>query len=407
MAALAFFGGALAIVARGSRRAEDAFPRASVFNESPHGLSIAYGYLRDRAQRPQGRGAPVAILSRRIGHERLPTEAVVFRVRPGRRPTPASPQDAEDEDSQKGPREKGAERNGTEKRGEAKRIEASRRPEGPLLSPAEDEWIRGGGRLVLGIDEEYGPLRAIPSPRTTPVRKVFPIWPAVRTLVPGEAMRTLVGATASEAHAVFASGSAPVLSRLLLGKGDVLLLALPELLENESLSRGDHLRLFVALAGEGRPVFFDEWAQGLGREEGLLDVMLEWGLGPAFAFAVLACALWVWRARTRLGPADRDPAESRSEAVDLVDSLAQLYDRALTRRETAGLYREGFERDVGARTGLRGKALARRVDELLRRGAARPTGGAEIPPSEFLRALQGINEGYRRLYEHGHSRRRL
>jgi hypothetical protein len=108
-----------------------------------------------------------------------------------------------------------------------------------------------------------------------------------------------------------------------------------------------------------------------------------------------------------VGPADRDPAESRSEAVDLVDSLAQLYDRALTRRATARLYREGFDKAVALRSGLRGAALARRADELLRGRGPQVPGGAEIPPSELLRVLQAVNEGYRRLYAHGHSRRRL
>ena len=399
LAGLAFVAGALGVVDRGSRRAEDAFPRASVFNESPRGLSLAYGYLRDRSQQKGGEGAPVAVLSRRVGHERLPTEAVVFRIRPSLHPSSSSAAEgAEEEDDAWKSREKN---------GKTKKVTVARRVGGPLLSPAEDEWVRGDGRLVLGVADEYGPVFATASPRTAPVRKVFPIWPAVRTLVPGETTRTLAGATADEAHAVFASGSAPVLSRLLVGKGEVVMLAVPEILENASLPRGDHLRLLVALAGEGRPVFFDEWALGLGRSEGLLEVMLEWGLGPAFIASALAFALWLWRARTRVGPADRDPAESRSEAVDLVDSLAQLYDRALTRRGAARLYREGFDKAVATRTGLRGAALARRAEELLRGGAPHVLGGAEIPPSEFLRALQAVNEGYRRLYEHGHSRRRL
>ena len=398
VAGLAFFAGALFVVARGSRRAEDAFPRASVFNESPHGLSLAYGYLRDRSQPQDGRGAPVAVLSRRVGHEQLPPGAVVFRIRPGLHPSPSSPEagEAEEDDAKD-----------QQKKGKARKAAVVKRPRGPLLSPAEDEWVRGGGRLVLGIADEYGPVVATGSPRAVPVRKVFPIWPAVRTLVPGDATRTLAGATADEAHAVFASGFAPVLSRLLMGKGDVLLLAVPEILENAGLPRGDHLRLLVALAGEGRPVFFDEWALGLGRSEGLLEVMLGWGLGPAFLASALGFALWLWRARPRVGPADRDPAESRSEAVDLVDSLAQLYDRALTRRGTARLYREGFDKAVATRTGLRGAALARRAEELLRGRAPQVLGGAEIPPSEFRRVLQAVNDGYRRLYEHGHSRRRL
>jgi hypothetical protein len=62
---------------------------------------------------------------------------------------------------------------------------------------------------------------------------------------------------------------------------------------------------------------------------------------------------------------------------------------------------------VGAHTGLKGAALARRAQALLGREAPDLGAGAEIPPSEFLRSMHAVNQGYRRLYEHGHSRRSL
>ena len=346
----AFLAGALAVVAGGGRRA--GFPRGSVFNESPEGISLAHRYLR------------AGVLTRPISLARLPGNAVVFRVRP---------------------------------RGRAER----------LLTPAEERWVRGGGRLVLAIEADYGPLMAAPSPRPAPVRKVFPIWPGVRRLITPDGTRALGGTPADEAHAVFASGSMPVLSRLTMEKGDVVLFASPEVLENAHLGEADHLRLLVAMAGKARPVLFDEWAQGHGRDEGLLDLMLEWGFGPALIAAACTFALWLWRGRTRLGPEDREPAETRSEAVDLVDSLAQLYDRALTRREAARLYREGFQRAVGTRTGLKGAALAARAGELLGRGVPPLEEAGEIPPSAFLGVIRAVNDGYRRLHEDAHSRRTL
>jgi hypothetical protein len=153
-------------------------------------------------------------------------------------------------------------------------------------------------------------------------------------------------------------------------------------------------------------VYFDEWAHGLGEAEGLTDLLLAWGFGPALLTTTLVFGLWLWRGRRRVGPEDRDPGEARSESVDLVDSLAQLYDRALSRREAAHLYREGFEKAVGIRTGLKGRALQGRVAQLLGSAPERPGGAKEIPPSEFLKVLHAVNDGYRRLYEHGHPRRR-
>ena len=191
-----------------------------------------------------------------------------------------------------------------------------------------------------------------------------------------------------------------------------MLLALPEVLQNDSLGKDDHLRLLVALAGEQRPVLFDEWAHGLGARGRLLRALLEWGFGPFLVLWGLGFATWLWRGRHSVGDPDPDPAEGRSEAVDLVDSLAQLYDRALSRREAAQLYRESFEKAVAARTGLRGRALARRMGEFLgaKGGAvasAPGSRGKDLAPSEFLRELHTVGDAFRRLHEHAHSRRRL
>jgi hypothetical protein len=191
-----------------------------------------------------------------------------------------------------------------------------------------------------------------------------------------------------------------------IGRGEVLLLTAPQLLENERLAAADHLALLEALAGEERPVVFDEWAHGLGQDESLLALMLEWGLGPALVVAALTFILLLWRSRTRLGPEEDDTEEERSEAVDLVDSLAQLYDRALSRREATSLHLRGFRQAVSLRTGLKGAALERRARELLDDAAALPVGEREIPASAFLRTLQAVNDGYRRLDEHAHTRRR-
>ena len=153
-------------------------------------------------------------------------------------------------------------------------------------------------------------------------------------------------------------------------------------------------------------MLFDEWAHGYGEDPGLLAQLLEWGLGPSLATGALAFALLLWRGRTRLGPLEAPPAESRSEAVDLVDSLAQLYDRALTRREALALHLEGL-RDApsrcaaacGARPWNGGCA------SWCRARCRRSPATGDLAPSQFLRGLSAVNEGYRRLREHADTRR--
>ena len=385
LSALAFTAGALALVDEGPERAEGAFEAGSVFNETPEGLSLAYRYLREREQ-AQRKDAGALVLSRRLGASTLPPDGVLFRMRPRILPVPRNDEDAEDDAAE----------------------DAAGPPAAPspFLAPREEAWVRDGGRLVLGLDADYGPLSVGAGEGGGAVRKVFPLWPGVASLEPGEADRRISGGAMELAHAVFVQESSPLLSRLMIGKGEVLLLAVPELLENGQLAEADHLGLLEALAGVGRPVAFDEWTHGLGQDEGLVGLLLDWHLSPALLVAALAFALALWRGRSRLGPEEDDTTEERSEAVDLVDSLAQLYDRALTRREATVLHQDGFRRAVGLRTGLRGAALERRTQELLGAAEPLPAGAAEIPASAFLRALSAVNNGYRRLHEHAHTRRR-
>jgi hypothetical protein len=410
---LLFVGGTLLLVEEGGRGRDEGLPPGSVFDESPEGLALAYRYLGERP------GAAPGVLQKRIGHERPPADAVVFRVKPLVHPVALPPEETRESDDDHEtaaegdkkpgkrsgrPRDEAARESGGEGSSRARRAE----PRLPLLSPAEEDWVRGGGRLVLATDTGYGPLGIGLARAAEGVVKTFPAWPGVRALGAPDDRAFLEGVPADEAVTLFARGPRPVVSRLARGRGEVVLLALPGALLNADLGKNDHLKLLLALAGEGRPVLFDEWAHGLGREDGLLEVLLEWGFGPFLVLGGLGFAVWLWRGRSSIGPLEPDPAESRSEAVDLVDSLAQLYDRALSRREAARLYRDSFEAAVAARTGLRGRALAKRAAEIRSTPAlASAAGGKDLPPSEFHRQIQSIGDGFRRLHEHVHPRRRL
>jgi hypothetical protein len=342
---------------------------------------MAYRYLGQRARVPDApRPAPV-VLTERPRADTLPREGVVFRLRPVRSPHPMSPEETQ-------PRKKKEERPSS------------------LLVPAEEAWVRAGGRLVLGVAESYGPLTLTPGRAAPPPRKVFPLWPGVERLAPAGTAPAPGGPPAEEAHAVFVAGDAPVVGRLPLGRGEVILLTAPEVLENARLAQADHLLLLEALAGTGRAVAFDEWAHGLGQDGGLLERLLAWGYGPALAVAALAFALALWRGRARLGPEEPEPPDTRSEAVDLVDSLGSLYERALSRREAAALHLQAFRRAVALRTGLAGGALDRRVRDLLGGGPPPLPAAGEIPASDFARRLSLVNDGYRRLHEHARTRRR-
>jgi hypothetical protein len=214
--------------------------------------------------------------------------------------------------------------------------------------------------------------------------------------------RVLGVAAIEDAVTLFASGDRPVVARLARGAGEVLLLACPEVLENGLLASGDHLRLLEALAGAGRPVLFDEHAHGVVAEPGLLALLLDWGLGPSLGLAALAGLALLWRSRVRVGPAEDAWEDRRSDAVDLVESMGQLYEQALRRSEAAALYHEAFRRALAQRTGLRGRDLDARVRQTTG-GVAPARKGRDISEPELEDVLARLNRAFGGL-GHGHSR---
>ena len=384
-AVLGFLLAVVAWLGQDHRLESRVFDAGSVFNTSGEGLSLARRYLQEEP-------AAVRVLTRPLTREHVQADAVVFRVRPTTLPfRPASAETTDDDDGE------------ARDKKDKKDKKAPRRVLAPIFGPAEEEWVRGGGRLVLALDHDYGRIEVESKQDRRPTVKVFPLWPRVQRLVAQN--RILENPGAPEAHALFVRGESPVVTRARLGRGDLILLACPEVLDNAHLGEADHLPLLLALAGSGRPVHFDEYVHGLRSETGLVDLLAGWGLGPLLASLGILCLAAFWRIRMRLGPPDEGYLDVRSDAVDLLDSLAQLYNRTLRREEAVRLYHERLRLTASLKTGLRGRPLEGRMKQLL--GAwslPRATGKADLTASAFEQAVRSINDGFRRLEEHAHPR---
>jgi len=355
LAIAAFFIAALIWI--GSNRvAGDAFRAGSALNTSTTGTSLAYAYFRRLGQGN--------LLTTPLRSGAVPGNAVVFRV-------DASYVVDVDDDDESGDKK-------------TKTVPF-------FLAPADEEFVRSGGRLVIAGHHFKGAIEMRFDVGKV-ASKVFPIWPGVDTLsLPapfGLAPRSLPRGM----HTIFAGNGEAVVARQTIGAGDVIIVSEAKMFENLHLAADHHLALLLSLAANHRPVYFDEYAHGVASDDGALALMTEWRLGPLLILLGIAALFTFWRNARRVGLPDAEERDTRSDAIDLVASLGALYGRSMSNSDAIALYRSALERTVAAQSGLRGDALHKRVADL--------THGL-VPGADekhaFDRQLNVINDAFRTL----------
>jgi len=396
--AVAAFFIAGAIWINSSRVASHTFEAGSALNTSPEGTSLAYAYLGHRGM--------VNLLTTSFRGAGVPQNAVIFRF------------DVDDDDSSIDDDE-----DPTDKK------TALKTPP-PLITPAEEEFVRGGGRLVLAGVSSI-PTRNVAGKTAA---KVFPLWPGVDTLSLPETLGFASRSLPRGMHTLFAANGEAVVARQIIGAGDVIVISVPEMFENQHIAAGHHLALLSALADdaalerrplagwtaggsparqattaaepaavqpasrrryEQRPVYFDEYAHGIASDDGALALMTEWRLGPLLILGGIAALFTFWRNARRIGLPDAEERDTRSDAIDLVASLGALYGRSMTNSDAIALYRAALERTVAAQSGLRGDALHKRVSDLTH--GLTPPAGVTLAAHAFDRQLNAINDAFRTL----------
>ena len=358
IAFLMFAGGSVLWIVTDRRAAQRVYDDYSSANTSEKGLSLASGYLAKKRK--------VSMLTRPLGREPIERNAVVFRV------TEEMPRFFDPEDLDPG------------------KIGPPKPKTQPLLNEKDEAFVRNGGRVVLAAGR--GTLDAT-TVSDGVARKVLPIWPAVGDIAL-EKDTIVFLRLRPRMLPLFIAGTHVVLARERIGSGELIVLSAPELLRNDKLMR--NLALLAALAGDGRPVYFDEVLHGIVRGDGALALMKEWNLGPFLLMLAAASMLVFWRGARRVGPAEDDARETRSDAVDLVRSLGALYHEVTTDSEAIALYYDALTRAVAHSSGLRGEALRKRVDELTG-NLVPPQGAAKLPRVTFARQLGAINQGFERV----------
>jgi hypothetical protein len=360
----------VAVVWMGSDRtvSERAFDDYSIESTAPAGLSTAFRYLKRTGHR-------VFRLDTPLRPNLLPPNAVLLRAGVLEDPS------FSDEEEETTPRKKSK----------------TRRNVTPLLTPIEDEFVRAGGRLILASTKSFGSLRLRGEKRAKAL-KVFPLPTSGLSITAPEARSIDSRTLPAHMHALYTINGSPAIAQERIGNGDVIFIAIPEFLQNEFIRRSGAVPLLETFAPANRPIYFDESIHGFDANGGSLELMKEWALGPFLGLLAIAALLYFWRQSKRIGPAEDDARETRSDAVDLVHSLGALYRESMTDEEALASYRDMLVRTVAAQSGLAGEALYRRVSELTQHDTA-IGGGRRMRAAGFKRHLDVLNEAFRK-FEH-------
>jgi hypothetical protein len=355
-----FFAAGAALLSRDPalRRRAWAYAPGSSLNEGPYGTSLARAYLERTGASPRTLTTPLAQAD-------VPAGAVLLRLdvkaTRDRRPM-AFPE---------GPAPDGGARAST--------------PPKSGLTPEEDAFARSGGRLVLSVEGEA---------TTGESKKVSFLLPGVSALS-SSLPRALPSPALIDAQPIFEHGETPSIVRAQVGAGEVYWLSEPELLSNARLGSAEHLALLLALC-QGRTPVFDEAVHGIVADVGMLELLRRWGFGPALLLGCFLTLLLFWRRAAIAGPPADPFRDTRSESVELLDSMAALYQKALSPEEALRLYRTRVVHEIALTLAL----PERRASELLAAQVPAIESGSSF--RERLSLLASACERFR--HEHRRSR---
>ncbi|HEY7675766.1 MAG TPA: DUF4350 domain-containing protein [Candidatus Methylomirabilis sp.] len=248
---------------------------------------------------------------------------------------------------------------------------------------ALEEWVQGGGVLLLGDDTVGAPmpgvwagapalhfgLRPSAGGRPATLRPAFP----ARYVEGVESVR-LEGRVRFQRRAppgwapLFADEAGDALAIKRLDRGTLIALADPGIFSNARLETAGHARLalniVLAHAGKGT-VLVDEFHHGHGHQGAFARYLRGTAVPWMMAQAVLAFLALLLARGTRFGPPVPPPREVRASSLEYVAALGDLYQRAGARRiaaeALAASFRRGLTEAVGARPGEDASRLAARA----------------------------------------------
>ena len=232
------------------------------------------------------------------------------------------------------------------------------------------EFVTAGGRLVVGGESPFY-LRSLrdnpPQWRPAGVGSWTNVDPSLGNVRDIEGAGEGSWSSSGSGVGLVRDGSASLLTREEVGRGEILFLADVSPLENAYLATGDNAAFGLALAGDtGRPVVFAEGVHGYDTSRGIAAIPGRWKV--ALILVALAALAFVWSRARRFGPPDqsrRDLPPARAQYVEALSvSLERTRDHAGALAPAQRWARAGVARRAGLAAGASDEDLARAARSL-------------------------------------------
>lgn len=152
------------------------------------------------------------------------------------------------------------------------------------------------------------------------------------------------------------------------GKGEVVVLAAPELAMNKRLAQADNAQLWLSLLGAASrkgPVLFDEYHHGFSDDRSIAEFARRYGLQFAILQLVFGACLWTVALR-RFGRPRVPPEEARIGSTDALFAASRLYREGRHHGYAATLIARGLTQDLAQHVGMPARANPAEVAEALR-----------------------------------------
>jgi hypothetical protein len=251
---------------------------------------------------------------------------------------------------------------------------------------AIDAWVRGGGRVLLAVDEvefadQFGLAVMVDngqagkkdlSPATID-RDEMGLPVQIQSAPPREAGKPFP-AESADVSEVYAGptivtgpaggrvwgkiGGKPMVTVYQRGQGEIWLLNRPDVLTNANVRAGDNAILACRLAEamladrRGERLAFDEFCHGLRDRPDVFQLLLRPPVRAVTLEALLLTGLVVWHFAIRFGTLRHRPPPPRRSKEEFLNAMADLLTRKGDRADAFRTVRDDFVRRLEADLGL-------------------------------------------------------